>query len=382
MDINEEKRKKNVTLILKMKNNLNNKSEYDIKINNNNINEFYICKIENKIEIYEADKFMEEAIKNKISKILFRIRKSSKEGIYEIINPINIFMDLNKKNIKLLDNKCWYIIPREKGYIINEGDIIKFGRKMYEIIGIKIGNRDKNNNSILKEDEMINYISNINKKRKIFDFSRNLLQKKYKLEEYIEDIKVIPEKIFGYDNPKVNLCNCKEKFLFYKDIKKEIKNNLFIDKKNNYITYFIKNKFYCEKCNTEYPLRFKLYNSNDIKNLIDIEYNENKDYIILEYLNNMDYSNIKKVHLIELFDKKEIIIGRDIIDYGDNIKKSYTSRKQCSFYLDKINEKIFLKNISENNETLVLIKDTIKLRKEEINFQVEMCKFIANIEEF
>jgi len=181
MDINEEKRKKNVTLILKMKNNLNNKSEYDIKINNNNINEFYICKIENKIEIYEADKFMEEAIKNKISKILFRIRKSSKEGIYEIINPINIFMDLNKKNIKLLDNKCWYIISREKGYIINEGDIIKFGRKMYEIIGIKIGNRDKNNNSILKEDEMINYISNINKKRKIFDFSRNLLQKKYNL---------------------------------------------------------------------------------------------------------------------------------------------------------------------------------------------------------
>ena len=52
---------------------------------------------------------------------------------------------------------------------------------MYEIIGIKIGNRDKNNNSILKEDEMINYISNINKKRKIFDFSKNLLQKKYNL---------------------------------------------------------------------------------------------------------------------------------------------------------------------------------------------------------
>ena len=96
----------------------------------------------------------------------------------------------------------------------------------------------------------------------------------------------------------------------------------------------------------------------------------------------MDYSNIKKVHLIELFDKKEIIIGRDIIDYGDNIKKSYTSRKQCSFYLDKINEKIFLKNISENNETLVLSKDATKLRKEEINFQVETCKFIANIEEF
>lgn len=341
--------------------------KYEIKIKNDKLlikNEkniiifeddsyFYINKKEKKLEYCLSKDFINKEFNEDI---LFRIRKSKKTGEYEIINPINILSKKTENYIKILENKIWYKIPEEKGYIINEGDIIKFSDKMFEIIKIGIWNENKNVN---EED----IISNINKKvGSIFDLSV-----KYKTMEYKEN-KIIPDQ-FNLKNPYINLCQCEDGFLFYEDLKNKLNNIIFIKQSecSNHITYTC-DKFFCEKCGAQYPYKFKIPESEKIYDLIDIKHNY-KNYIIMEYLNNDLNIKDKIIHII---DENEKIIGREIID------SKKISRKHSYLILDK--GKFILKNESKAG-TYVLIKNGLKINKNDIQFKVGKFNFIVGKEE-
>ena len=99
--------------------------------------------------------------------LLFRIRKSSKvDNKYEIINPIPKNMKRNEYNINQLNNALWYIINygenKNDSYTLNENDILKIGRKKYEVIKLNIHNENnyQNNDNNLKYN-----ISQINAKK-------------------------------------------------------------------------------------------------------------------------------------------------------------------------------------------------------------------------
>lgn len=120
--------------------------------------------------------------------ILFRTRRSKKnKNQFEIINPVSKCMKRNEFNINNLNNNAWYVTKPEtdffendnEDYELNENDIIKFGRKKYQII--------KKNINISQEEVISNNpnnynISQLNKKKgEIFDI--NIEQNQYKITE-------------------------------------------------------------------------------------------------------------------------------------------------------------------------------------------------------
>ena len=335
------------------------------KENNNNINKFNCITDSifyningNKIEFCETKDFINKEFNGQI---LFRIRKSKINGDYEIINPVNILSEKKLENIKILENKCWWEISNKEGYILNKGDILKFGNKIYEIIELEIFNENKD--------------ININKKiGAIFDFSMTLNKNKYILEEFEKD-KFIPKKLH-IDNPKVNLCNCENEFIFFKDLKNKIK--VFCEKKDDYITYYSEN-FFCEKCGVQYPYKFIINEDDKEKTfcLMDINPLNYKNYIILEYLNNKSDIKTKIIHIININDVKEKIIGRNIFCF-DGKNKNKVSEVHSSLTLDK--GKFLIKNISKIG-TFVLIKNGFKITEKEINFKIGSFNVTANIEE-
>ena len=328
---------------------------------------FYITK-ENTIEHCPINEFNIKNNNNLFNNILFRARKSKKTGEFELINPVSIILPKKKNYIKNLENKLWYKIPDKEGYIINEGDIIKFGEKIYEIIKVKIFN--KNINEFSNEKDDLSYRNKII--GNIFNYNIILNKNQYITEKY-EKNKVIPNK-FDKENPKINLCLCNnndndiknDKFIFYKDLKQKINFNSRKIEKKYYITYNF-NNFFCDKCGVHYPYKFiideNIFYLFDIINPIT-----SQNFLVLENLDNNDNNKNKIFHLI---DEREKIIGNDII--GLNIGKENFNE----LILDKKN--FILKNNSKIG-TYVLIKDGIKINEKETHFQIGKINFTAKIE--
>ena len=236
---------------------------------------------------------------------------------------------------------------------------MKFGNKIYEIIHLETFNENK-------------YIDLNNKIGSIFDIILN--KNRYMLEEFEKD-KILPKK-YNADNPKVNFCNCENEFIFFKDLKNKIK--VSCEEKNDCITYYSDNLF-CEKCGVQYPYKF-IINDNDNEKffcLMDIKPPLNyKNYIILEYLNNKSDIKTKIIHIININDVKEKIIGRNIFCF-DGKNKNKISEVHSSLTLDK--GKFLIKNISKIG-TFVLIKNGFKITENEINFKAGSFNISANIE--
>ena len=109
--------------------------------------------------------------------IMFRIRKSFKNDIFEIISPISLSLKKTQKNIENLNNNLWYVIKSNgdffdndnEDYSLNLYDIIKLGRRKFEVIKYNV-----NSNAQVKNINIsLNYnISEMNKKKgPIFDIN-------------------------------------------------------------------------------------------------------------------------------------------------------------------------------------------------------------------
>ena len=169
---NEQKQskiKQDIELDIKAwKNNSNETFSYKDKFSNhkrfkNGSSCFIFRKNINCIEMEESQ-ILDD---NENCDLLLRIRKSSKiDNKYEIINPIPKNMKRNEYNINQLNNALWYIINygenKNDSYTLNENDILKIGRKKYEVIKLNINNRNNYQNN----DNNSEYnISQINAKK-------------------------------------------------------------------------------------------------------------------------------------------------------------------------------------------------------------------------
>ena len=312
--------------------------------------------------------------------LLFRTRKS-KNGDFSIENPVNKKMPRTINNYNSLNNKSWYILKSDPtqnksnnrdDYILNKNDIIKFGTSKYEVIDKYIENCNEKNN------KKNNYINNY----------KNNSQSLFKITEikdayYSNKTKDNPCRIcFGeessIDNPKVRLCKCND-YIHYKCLKKWIERHYFkrTNKNLTVLSYIVK-KFYCEVCMEPYPLKFKISEINEEYSLIDLEIPFKYNYLVLESLGTISHNcNYKAIHIIKLIDK-EITFGKadncDIRDYG-----TYVSRMHAVIKYNNQNGDVILENKSKNFDTLVLVKNPIKINKKKIDFQVGCTIITANI---
>ena len=104
--------------------------------------------------------------------VLFYLRKSLKnEEMFEIVNPLKKKIEKNEYNINDLNRRPWLIVNSENGcynkeeeYNLNENDIIKLGRRKFEIIRKNVHKYGSNNTIALDNQNKYN-ISKINNKR-------------------------------------------------------------------------------------------------------------------------------------------------------------------------------------------------------------------------
>ena len=118
------------------------------------------------------------------------------------------------------------------------------------------------------------------------------------------------------DNPLINICKCKNKFVHYLCLKQYLQTKIKIRENFKHTVYtYCCNKFNCDMCLTPYPTRFKISEFNKEYELIDLNLPEEYDYMILESLDFIKEKddkkgNIKRIHVIQLTED-EIYIGRN-----------------------------------------------------------------------
>ena len=198
----------------------------------------------------------------------------------------------------------WYVLNSEakekyenknKTYSLKEYDILKIGRRKYEIIKVNIP----------KITDTYNQRNNISERNKkygpVFDIS-------LEPEQYCKEIitqNALDSGKDGYDpkkdcpicfssqsiedNPKLKLCHCNT-YVHYNCLKLFLKNNIEDDENlNDMVTSYNCHKFNCEVCGEPYPLKFtiKFNKESQPRNycLIDgLELPENTNYLIMESL--------------------------------------------------------------------------------------------------
>jgi len=359
--IEKEINKDNVFIINKIVNNvINNLSEYDPKDGN---------------------------------QILFQLRKSFKRNCYEIINPIFKCNQIQKNNeyISNLNNKIWYVIKsqhqfiegNDEDYVLNENDIIKLGDKKYEVTKIRINKAD--DNYVSSRDSNNYNISEINKKAGPI-FKLDIKNDKYRVslenKGYGEEEECwicLEASSNSIDNPLINICKCKNKFVHYLCLKEYIKKKIKIYENYKQTVYtYCCNKFNCDLCLTPYPTRFKIPEFNKVYELIDLNLPEEFNYMILESLDYVkDKDNIKNIHVIKLIDD-EIYIGRNGIN--DIIDEDLTvSRNHAILKYNHSEGEVILENRSETYGTLVLIKGNIKMKNKNLYLQIGNSFITVNL---
>ena len=316
--------------------------------------------------------------------LIFRVRKSKKND-FTIENPLNKKMPKTINNIKSLNNKLWYVLKSEKNendsnnlddYILNKNDIIKFGSSKYEVTEKHIENCDniEKNNNKNKYD-----ISNFNKNSQSLFQIPEIKDADYSNKNTKILCRICLDGESSVDNPKIRLCNCND-YIHYECLKRWIKTKIIKREnlKKTVLSYYLK-KFNCDVCVKPYLLKFKISGVNDkIYSLIDLNLPTDQNYIVLESLGFTSHNNNPKViHIIKLIDSK-IIFGKnedsDIFDFG-----AYVSRVQAVIKYNNQNGDVILENKSKHYDTLVLVKNPIKINEKKIDFQVGRTIITANL---
>ena len=166
--------------------------------------------------------------------ILFRIRNSLKNNNYEVINPIFESKKFTSDINNFLNDKIWFSVKslnyyggNNLNYNLNTNDIIKIGKKKYNIIKIHFAFEDRNGDvkdDNFYEDNNISYISALNKK------SKSIFNIEIETNRYI----ITNNKNKNFNNEILNEVNNQ----IYKNNNQNIyqnNNGIYIDIKNNII---------------------------------------------------------------------------------------------------------------------------------------------------
>ena len=283
----------------------------------------------------------------------FKIVDNEIYNIYidNLVAENNIYQ--NKEIIDDLDNNLWYVIYSNEDkkidnkYYLIEGDIIKFGNLKFLVNKINFKINNENNGKV-----SINYKNIININANPF-FSHEL--QTYKKCLMCERTYYIP------------LCKCDKNIHFscFQKFYNDPKNNkikIETNKSQNVTKYYIEN-FFCSKCNCQYSYEYKI---PKIKNLKSIYHtlNDCMNYIILESIGTKD----KTVYIIT---KDNIIIGNNNKENDIIIEDNSIKEKHAQIYFDHINGKIWIRNLSDDFDTSILIRDEVLLNDEKILLKVK-----------
>ena len=165
----------------------------------------------------------------------------------------------------------------------------------------------------------------------------------------------------------IPLCKCDKNIHFscFQKFYNDPKNNkikIETNKSQNVTKYYIEN-FFCSKCNCQYSYEYKI---PKIKNLKSIYHtlNDYMNYIILESIGTKD----KTVYIIT---KDNIIIGNNNKENDIIIEDNSIKEKHAQIYFDHINGKIWIRNLSDDFDTSILIRDEVLLNDEKILLKVK-----------
>ena len=348
--------------------------------------------------------------------LLFLVEPRKKEYIQLVNNVFKVTFKLTKEIINLIDYSLWYVIknyPEEnmkeeekaegthndeiktrleneknniiKGnvnddYYLSENDIIRLGNFKFILREIHLKNYNKD--FFLNNKNKLKYVINKNN-NPAFEFTPKL--ENYKLTEQKDIICSICNKSnCNNENPIVSLCDCEfYKNKHYKCLKERFKSELMIvqNNKKTSINYII--KFYCINCKNQIPLSFKIGEENKIYKLIDFEKPKEKDYLFfesLEYITKFEEYE-KSFHLVELNNDNDndiitISIGRDgsIEKKRDNdikiFEPSVSRGKHAVIEYNKKEGTLLLKNKSKTSDTLIAIKEALKINRNKIHLQI------------
>jgi len=332
--------------------------------------------------------------------LLFCARPINEEYIQLENNLNKNSLKLTEERVNSLNYKLWYVIksyPEEnennintniedninEDYYLCRNDIIRLGNFKFFLKEIHLKNYSNDFFTTYKNNLKYD-IHDINKNNNpVFEFIPKL--DFYILEENKNIICSICNKSFcDINNPIVSLCDCDSyKYKHYECLKNDFKQQLKIiqNKKKTSTNYIL--KCHCYNCKTQIPLSFEIEGVNKIYELIDFGKPKEKDYLFfesLEYSTNFgDYE--KSFHLIELNnddnnDIIEISIGRDgsIERHRDNdikIFESSVSRgKHAVIEYDTKKGTLLLKNKSSRSDSLIAIKEVLKINRNKIHLQI------------
>ena len=179
----------------------NNKDSNGMFLYNNNLNEFK--KVYFNFDKTEKDSFLIKTKDNYIQiikkhtdfkegrgDILFRIRRSFKFNIYEVMNPPLKQKNFTNDNDIFLNNKIWFSVKSPSyfggnrlNYNLNENDIIKLGKQKFIIAKIHFA-YDNGKENIIDENfyknNNISYVSIINKESKPI-FNNDIKHDRYRI---------------------------------------------------------------------------------------------------------------------------------------------------------------------------------------------------------
>ena len=319
----------------------------------------------------------EEAIRKEGEHILFSIRK--RKDFFQLEKELCDNMILSKDNIEGLNYNLWYVINNDNvndDYYLNENDIIRFGDTKLVLTKIHINDYkgyDGDSDKMKYNVKEIN--SNEKDKKIIFEqiFDDDILSN-----NNLDYCNICNSNIKTELNPLIKLCDCSN-YKHYKCIQEDIKNNKKTEKhKKNFYNYYFKS--YCYECEKSLPLKFKIKGKEKEEDYELFKFDvvsDSEDYLMfqsLDYLDrNQDYQ--KSVHIIKLSGEDNIInikIGRDgnIIDNDIKLVTESTSREHAFIEYNREKKYLLLKNKSKKNDSLVLIKNILKINKNIINLQI------------
>lgn len=316
--------------------------------------------------------------KKKGENILFCVRGKNEFFQLENIMPEN--MILSEENIEGLNYKLWYPTKTDENenenYYLNKNDIIRFGCVKLILKEINIKKKD-----YIIEKELKYDIKTLNSNKK--EETINSVPNKTKEEVLTNDKNIIcsickNNDNYDSENPLLKLCDCKI-YNHYKCLKEDLekKTRKCINKANTSFNYYI--KFHCYLCHITLPLVFKIKELNKKFELFVIEKPTKDEYLIFESLEYLTkYKEYQKsIHLVKLISKEKeniinIKIGRDSHRNDNDVKieDDSISRDHAIIEYNKEKGSLLLKNKSKKSDSLVLLKDIIKINENPINFEI------------
>ena len=356
--------------------------EFDIKERS-----FILLKKNNNIISEESQLKIEEN-----ENILFFVRPKG-ESIQLENNFLKNSFKLTEENINSLRYKLWYVIksyPEDEknnniiednineDYYLCENDIIRFGNFIFILREIHLKNYNKD--FFLNNKNKLNYdIHDINKNNNlVFEFTPKLDFYNLKTNDKIT-CSICSQSTCDEYNPIISLCSCDSyRNRHYKCLKEEFRQQLKkIQNKNKTSTNFLL-KCHCYNCQTQLPLSFIIEKINKKYELIDFNKPEDKDYLFFESLEYITKSGEyeKSFHLMELNnDNMTITIGRDgnlekVRDNDIKIYEQTVSRKHAVIEYNKKEGSLLLKNKSSTFDSLIAIKEELKINKNKILLQI------------